>query len=248
MTLAIGDFRMNDGFGRTAAALGVAAILGSAAVAQPAPVPTNGTLLTLTAEGRSQRTPDVAEVSGGVVTTAPTAAAAMRENAAKMTAVVAAVKQAGIADRDIQTTGLSLQPQYRYENNAPPVLTGYQATNTVALRIRKIDQTGKLLDTLVQVGANQISGPNFIVENNAAALDEARVAAVKAGRARAELYAGAAGLKVRRIVSISEGGAFDPGPRPMMMKASMDSAPAAPPVAPGEVALNVNVTMTFELE
>ncbi len=239
---------MNDGFGRTAAALGVAAMLGSAATAQPAPVPANGTLLTLTAEGRSTRVPDVAEVSGGVVTVAPTAAAAMRENAARMTAVVAAVKQAGIADRDVQTSGLSLQPQYRYENNAPPVLTGYQATNTVALRIRKIDQTGKLLDTLVQVGANQISGPNFVVENSAAALDEARVAAVKAGRARAELYAGAAGLKVRRIVSISEGGAFDPGPRPMMMKASMDAAPAAPPVAPGEVALNVNVTMTFELE
>jgi hypothetical protein len=208
----------------------------------------NGTVLTLTAEGRSLRAPDVAEVSGGVVTVAPTAAAAMRENAARMTAVVAAVKQAGIADRDIQTTGLSLQPQYRYENNAPPVLTGYQATNTVALRIRKIDQTGKLLDTLVEVGANQISGPNFVVENNAAALDEARVAAVKAGRARAELYAGAAGLKVRRIISITEGGSFDPGPRPMMMKASMDAAPAAPPVAPGEVSLNVNVTMTFELE
>jgi uncharacterized protein YggE len=237
---------MNDGFGRTAAAFGVAAMLGSAAAAQPAPA--NGTLLTLTAEGRSLRAPDVAEVSGGVVTVAPTAAAAMRENAARMTAVVAAVKQAGIADRDVQTTGLSLQPQYRYENNAPPVLTGYQATNTVALRIRKIDQTGKLLDTLVQVGANQISGPNFIVEDSAAALDEARVAAVKAGRARAELYAGAAGLKVRRIVSISEGGSFDPGPRPMMMKAAMDSAPAAPPVAPGEVSLNVNVTMTFELE
>ena len=109
----------------------------------------NGTLLTLTAEGRSTRAPDVAEVSGGVVTTAPTAAAAMRDNAAKMTAVVAAVKKAGIADRDIQTTGLSLQPQYRYENNAPPVLTGYQATNTVSLRIRKIVETGKLLDTLV---------------------------------------------------------------------------------------------------
>lgn len=240
---------MNDGFGRTAAAFGVAAMLGSGALAQTAPMLANGTLLTLTAEGRSTRAPDVAEVSGGVVTVAPTAAAAMRDNAAKMTAVVAAVKQAGIADRDIQTTGLSLQPQYRYENNAPPVLTGYQATNTVALRIRKIDQTGKLLDTLVQVGANQISGPNFVVENNGAALDEARVAAVKAGRARAELYAGAAGLKVRRIVSINEAGGFDPGPRPMMMmKASMDSAPAAPPVAPGEVSLNVNVTMTFELE
>ena len=113
---------MNNGLGYAAAAIGVAAMLGSAAAAQPAPVLANGTLLTLTAEGRTTRAPDVAEVSGGVVTVAPTAAAAMRDNAAKMTAVVAAVKQAGIADRDIQTTGLSLQPQYRYDNNAPPVL------------------------------------------------------------------------------------------------------------------------------
>jgi uncharacterized protein YggE len=235
--------RSKMSLGLAAAALGVA----TAAAAQPAPV-VSGTLLTLTAEGRTTRVPDIAEVSTGVVTTAPTAAAAMRDNAARMTAVVDAIKKAGVADRDIQTAGLNLTPQYRYENNTPPVLTGYQASNTVALRIRSIADTGKLLDALVAVGANQISGPNFVVENSAAALDEARVAAVKAGRARADLYAGAAGLKVKRIVSISEGGAFDPGPRPMMMaKAAMDAAPA-PPVAPGEVALNVNVTMTFELE
>jgi uncharacterized protein YggE len=251
---------MNNRMVRTAAfGLAVASLgLAAGVAAQPAPMmhgPMNqgmqhmGTMLTLTAEGRSTRVPDVAEVSGGVVTTAPTAAAAMRDNAEKMTAVVDAVKKAGVADRDIQTTGLTLAPQYRYVNNAPPVLTGYQATNTVSLRIRRIADTGKLLDALVAVGANQISGPNFTVENSAAALDEARVAAVKTGRARAELYAGAAGLKVKRIVSIVEGGAFDPGPRPMMMaKAMREDMAAAPPVAPGEVALNVNVTMTFELE
>jgi hypothetical protein len=245
---------MNDSFARTATTFGLAAAafgLGTAAAAQPAPMMMHGpsgTLLTLTAEGKTTRTPDVAEVSGGVVTTAPTAAAAMRDNAEKMTAVVAAVRKAGIADRDIQTAGLTLQPQYRYENNVPPILTGYQATNTVNLRVRRIADTGKLLDALVAVGANQINGPNFRVEDSESALDEARVAAVKTGRSRAQLYAGAAGLKVKRIVSITESGGFDPGPRPMMMmKASMDAAPA-PPVAPGEVALTVNVTMTFELE
>jgi uncharacterized protein YggE len=236
--------RSRMSLGLAAAALGVA----TGAAAQPAPgVAGAGTLLTVSAEGRSTRVPDIAEVSTGVVTTAPTAAAAMRDNAARMTAVVDAVKKAGIADRDIQTSGLNLSPQYRYEQNAPPVLTGYQASNTVSLRIRRIADTGKLLDTLVAVGANQINGPNFVVEKQDAALDEARVAAVKTGRARAELYAGAAGLKVRRIVSISEGGSFDPGPRPMMKAAMMDAAPATP-VAPGEVALTVNVTMTFELE
>jgi uncharacterized protein YggE len=227
-----------------AAAIGIAASTGAAAQALPAP-----TTLTVNAEGRVTRAPDIAEVSGGVVTIAPTAAAAMADNAVRMNAVVAAIRRAGIAERDIQTTGLNLQPQYRYDNNQPPVLTGYQATNTVALRIRKIDQTGKLLDTLVGVGANQINGPNFRIEAADAALDEARVAAVATARTRAELYAKAAGMRVKRIASISESGGFEPGPRPMMMAKAMavsDSAPS--PVAPGEVALTINVTMVFELE
>lgn len=221
----------------------------AAAAAQPAASARQPTLLTLNVEGRTTRVPDVAEVSGGVVTVAPTAAAAMTENAERMTAVVAAVRKAGIADRDIQTSGLSLQPQYRYENNQPPVLTGYQATNTVNLRIRRIADTGKLLDTLVKVGANQINGPTFRVDDSDAALDEARQAAIKTAKARAELYARSTGLNVRRIVTIAEGGGFQPEPRPMMARMMADSAPAtAAPVAPGEVALSINLTTVFELE
>jgi uncharacterized protein YggE len=234
-----------------AASLAVAMAWQGMAAAQPAvPVAKPPATLTLNVEGRATRMPDVAEVSGGVVTSAPTAAAAMAENASKMNAVVNAIRKAGIADRDIQTTGLNLAPQYRYENNLPPVLTGYQATNTVNLRIRNIADTGKLLDTLVSVGANQINGPNFRVEDSEAALDEARQAAVKTAKARAELYANATGLRVRRIVTLSESGGFEPGPRPMMMKAmAMDAAPAPPtPVAPGEVLLNINLTVVFELE
>ncbi|MBC7506473.1 MAG: SIMPL domain-containing protein [Sandarakinorhabdus sp.] len=218
----------------------------SAQTVAAGPVPST---LSLTVEGRTTRTPDVAEVSGGVVTAAPTAAAAMAENAARMNAVVAAIRKAGIAERDIQTVGVSLQPQYKYENNQPPMLTGYQATNTVNLRIRKIADTGKLLDTLVNVGANQINGPNFRVEDSEAALDEARLAAVKTAKARAELYAKATGLRIRRIVTLSESAGFEPGPRPMMVMARMDKAEAAPtPVAPGEVALTINLTAVFEFE
>jgi uncharacterized protein YggE len=197
----------------------------------------------------TMRAPDIAEVSGGVVTSAPTAAAAMAENASKMNAVVNAIRKAGIADRDIQTTGLNLAPQYRYENNQPPVLTGYQATNTVNLRIRKIADTGKLLDALVNVGANQINGPTFKVDDSESALDEARQAAVRTAQERAALYAKATGMSVRRLVTLSESGGFDPGLRPMMRAMAMDSAPAAPPpVAPGEVSLNINLTVVFELE
>ncbi len=214
------------------------------AVADTVPVPT----LSVSAEGRSLRAPDLAELSGGVVTVAPTAAQAMRDNAQKMAAVVAAVRKAGIAERDIQTAGLSLQPQYRYENNQAPILTGYQATNTVSLRLRQLPEAGRLLDTLVSVGANQISGPVFRVDNSDAALDEARVAAVATAKARAELYAKAAGVRLKRIMTLSESGAYEP-PRPMvMMQARAMKAEADTPVVPGEIALTVTVNIVYELE
>lgn len=219
------------------------ALPAAAQVVLPSSVPT----LTLSAEGRSLRAPDLAEMSGGVVTSAPTAAAAMTENATRMTAVVAAVRRAGIAERDIQTAGISLQPQYRYDQNQPPVLTGYQATNTVTLRLRKLSEVGRLLDTLVSVGANQLNGPNFRVDNDAAALDEARLQAVTAVRARAELYAKATGLRIKRILTIAEQQGYDGRPQPVLqMRAA--KADADTPVAPGEVALSVTVTMSFEVE
>lgn len=229
---------------RMAITLAAATAAAGAALAQ---VPPASTTLTVVAEGRVARAPDIAEVSGGVTTAAPTADAAMRENAVRMAAVVAAVRAAGIAERDIQTTGINLAPQYRYADNQPPLLTGYQASNSVALRLRRLADTGRLLDTLVRVGANQIAGPVFRIEAREAALDTARVAAVASARARAQLYAGAAGMRLRRIVSIAESPGFEPGPQPMAM-ARMDKAESATPVVPGEVVLTIAVTMVVELE
>ena len=228
------------------AAMIAAAVASLPAQAQMVPAPT----VTLSVEGRVAQAPDIVDISGGVVTSAPTAAAALADNATRMTAVVAAVRKAGIADRDIQTSGLSLQPQYKYGDNQPPTLTGYQANNTISIRVRKIDDAGKLIDTLVAQGANQISGPTFGIDKADAALDSARAQAVATGRTRADLYAKAAGLRVRRLVSISEGGAVEPGPRPMVMMARADKIGAAPPtpVAPGEVELSITVQMVYELE
>jgi len=232
---------------RTALAAAAAA-LAAAAVPAAADTTVQVPTLSVSAEGRSLRAPDLAEVSGGVVTVAPTAAQAMADNAQKMSAVVAAVRKAGVAERDIQTAGLSLQPQYRYENNQAPILTGYQASNTVSLRLRKLPDAGRLLDTLVSVGANQISGPNFRVDNSDAALDEARVAAVATAKARAELYAKAAGVRLKRIMTLSESGGYEP-PRPMvMMQARAMKAEADTPVVPGEIALTVTVNVTWEIE
>nr|WP_295664186.1 SIMPL domain-containing protein [Polymorphobacter sp.] len=203
--------------------------------------------LTVSAEGHTNRAPDVADLSGGVVTTAATAAGAMAANATQMSAVVAAVRKAGIAERDIQTSGLSLAPQYKYADNQPPVLTGYQATNSVSLRVRKLNDAGRLVDALVAAGANQISGPNFRIDAADAALDEARISAVATARARADLYAKAAGLHVKRIVSISESGGEGPVIRPMAMMMRAKGADSTP-VVPGEVSLSITVNMVFEVE
>jgi len=186
-------------------------------------------------------------MSTGVVTRAADANAAMRANAEQMAKVVAAIKAAGIADKDVQTSGINLNPTYQYRENQPPTITGYEAHNTVNIVVRDIAKLGKILDTLAAVGANQINGPSFDVDKKDEALDEARRKAVASAQARADMYAKTLGMKVRRIVSISEGGHFAP-PIPMvrgMMAKSMDSAETS--VSPGENTLSVNLDVVFEL-
>jgi uncharacterized protein len=215
----------------------------SAAEIMPMPQTLN---ISATAEVRA--VPDTAMISAGVVTQNPTAKAAMQANATRMSAVMDAIKAAGIDAKDIQTTGINLQPQYRYAENQPPVVTSYQASNNVNVRIRKIDGVGPVMDALVAKGANQINGPTFTLANEEAALDQARKEAVARARKRAELYADAAGLRVKRILSISEGSSIAP-PMPMMRAMAMESkqAMADTPVAPGETSLSVTVNMMFEL-
>ncbi|WP_238995735.1 SIMPL domain-containing protein [Sphingomonas solaris] len=217
-------------------------------VASPVSV-IQGTRLDVVAEGEVVRVPDIATIGAGVVTQAPTAAAAMAENATRMAATVAALRRAGVADRDIQTSAINLAPQYRYGENVPPVITGYQASNQVSVRFRDVKRSGAILDTLVAQGANQINGPSLSVDKAEAALDQARTAAIATARARAELYAKAAGLSVKRIVSISEQGSSAPSPQPILMMAmKRGNAAADSAVEPGEQRLSVSVSVTFELQ
>lgn len=214
--------------------------------APAAPVLLDATLLDVVAEGRSTRVPDLATIRAGVVTQGTTAQVALSENATRMDRVIAALKRAGVADRDLQTATIQLNPQYRYGENVPPAITGYQATNTVSVRFRDVAKSGAILDALVREGANQIDGPNLAVEAMDTAMDEARTDAIRRARARAELYAKAAGLRVERILVIAEGAtALPPQPMPqMMMRAEMakDSQ-----VLPGEQEINATVTVRFLL-
>jgi uncharacterized protein YggE len=207
----------------------------------------DGTLLSVSAEAESRRVPDVATMSAGVVTQSADANSAMRANATQMDKVMAAIKAAGVAERDIQTSGVNLNPQYKYVENQNPTITGYQASNTVNLKIRDLGKLGKVLDSLVASGANQINGPTFEVDQPEPAYDEARRAALEKAQARAQMYAKALGMQVRRIVSISEGGGFHP-PVPMpMMAMSRAKAEADTAISPGETTLGANLDVVFEL-
>jgi uncharacterized protein len=176
----------------------------------------SGTRLEISVRGEVKRVPDVAVISTGVITQSADAATVMRDNAARMARVLAALKRAGVADKDVTTSAVNLSPQYRYNNNQPPVITGYQANNQVTVRFRDITRSGAILDALVKEGSNEINGPSLTIDKPEAALDEARVAAITAGRARAEVYANAAGMKIKRIISISENDGMSVVPRPMM--------------------------------
>ncbi|MBA3526161.1 MAG: SIMPL domain-containing protein [Pseudomonadota bacterium] len=223
------------------------------------PLGPGSALLSLSAEGRSRRTPDLANFSAGVVTQGRNAAEAMAANSRQMDSVIAVLRRAGIAERDIQTSAISLQPRYNNpEREAqmrgrmpdPPRIIGYEARNSVQVQLRRLGEMGRVIDALVSVGANEINGPNFTLDEPKAAQNEARVEAIATGRQRAELYARAAGMRVVRILSISEGGGHYPVEQ-IVVTGSRMMAPGAPPpptpIAPGEVSVGANVSMQFEL-
>ena len=233
------------------ATLSGAMMLPAAAFAQPAPAVIQslaGTRLDISATGEVSRVPDLATISAGVTTQAVSASDAIGQNAARMEKVRAALKRAGVADRDIQTASLNLSPQYKYGDNQPPLLTGYQAANQLSVRFRDIRASGKIIDALVAQGANQINGPGLSIDKPEAALDEARAKAIATGRARADLYARSLGMRVVRVILVSEGSGYSPPPRPMLTMAKAESADASTSVDAGEQQLQVMVAMSFELQ
>lgn len=236
---------------------------------QVSPLAPGSALLSITAEGHSNRVPDLAVFSAGVVTHGVTAAEALGANSRQMDRVVAALKRSGIVDRDIQTSSISLSPRFNdpegeaqrrarelREPYVPPTearrIIGYEARNSVQVRVRRLDQMGKIIDTLVAAGANQVNGPSFTLDDQKAALDEARTEAVAAGRERAELYARAAGMRVVRLLSMSESGGHYPVQQIFVTASRAGGAGAPPPpppapVSPGELSLGVNLAMQFEI-
>jgi len=203
------------------------------------------TTLSLSAHGEVQAAPDQATITLGVQTTAPAAGAAMARNAERMNAVMAALRGAGVAAKDIRTSNLSLDAQYANSPDNQPRLTGYQASNDVTVTIDDLARLGPAIDAVTAAGANQINGVGFGLKSPQADEDAARIEAVKALRAKAELYAQASGYRVARLVSLSEGGQNYQPMRAMAM--SKTRSLQSVPVSAGELTVGADVSAVFEL-
>lgn len=219
----------------------------SVTVAEKAPI------VTLNVTETAEAVPDEAVVGTGVQTRAPTAVQAMRDNAAQMDKLIATLAKAGIAKKDIQTSGINLNPQYDYSNRAgqptTPRFIGYEASNQLSVKLHDVKKVGSLLDAMVAAGATNVSGPSFSISDPTPMLAQARGAALQSAKAQAEYYAQAAGYRSARLVSISESNSGGRPPMPMMARSfKEDAAAVATQAEPGQVGSSVTLTVQYALE
>lgn len=202
--------------------------------------------ITVTGTGQVAAAPDMATLTVGVTTEAEEAAVAMRRNSEAMAAVIARLTALGIAEADMQTSSLSLSPRWeppRPEETEPRV-NGFVASNLLTVDVRDLAALGGVIDAVVDDGANTLGGLVFGLADDRALKDEARRAAVQDAAAKARVLAEAAGVRLGSVEEIVEGG--DMG-RPMFARMDMVAAEAVP-VAPGEIDLQVSVTMTWDID
>lgn len=224
----------------------VIAAIALAAMASSASGQTLPPTVSVTGEASISVPPDLAQVDSGVTTEAKTAREASEANNKAMGGVLQALKNAGIAEKDIQTSRLSLSPQSAPNRNAnaPFLIVGYRASNRVTVTIRDITKVADTIDVLVSAGANEISGMSFMVSKASKLLDDARSEAIVDARRKAEIYAKAANISIGAPISISEETA--PGPMPYR-KMAADMAASAP-VAQGQETLRVSVSVSYEIK
>jgi hypothetical protein len=204
--------------------------------------------LSVSGVGEVQATPDMARLSAGVVADGATAQAALAANSAAMAKVVQSVRGAGVAPRDVQTASVGVSPVYSRQTQPgdPQRITGYRASNVVAVRVRDLAKLGAMLDALVGAGANQLHGIQLTVAEPEKLLDEARKKAVAEARRKAELLAAAFGVRVGAVISIEEAEGATSMPRAMMGAAMREAASV--PIEAGEIELRASVRVVFAIE
>ncbi|MEO6386992.1 MAG: SIMPL domain-containing protein [Croceibacterium sp.] len=236
---------------RLASPLRAMPLLAFAMLAAPAAaevqLTSTGPVVELSVHEDVEAVPDLVTVGSGVTTEARTAVAAMRANAAAMNAVIAKIKQLGVAERDIQTTGINLGAQFDYDQNTRrQVFRGYQASNRVSVKLHDVARTGEVLDALVAAGATDISGPDFSIADDTGARSQARKTAMETAQAQAMEYARAAGYSGVKLLEISENVAAQP-PMPYVRAMAADASEKSTPVEPGMVRAGVTIQVTYEM-
>ena len=236
---------------RAAARLLVVGVLAASAAGAAEP----SRSIRVVGEGTVSASPDMATVHSGVVTQAEQADEALKENSTRMQEVMRVLRSRGIADKDIQTSNFSVTPVYESPPQQPraqrspsePSIVGYRVHNQVRVKVRDLSKLGAVLDELVSVGSNQISGIEFGVDDTSGILDQARSRAIRDAKRRAEVYAQAAGVTVGRVEQISEQPIDEP-PRPMPMMQYARAESSSVPVASGEQQFQVRVHVVYQLQ
>ena len=232
-------------------AFAAAMVIAAPAMAQSE---TRGTLLSINAQGVSEAAPDMATITVGVLASGRTAHEAQAENSRQMQALIGALHEQGIEDRDVQTASISVSPQFARRDNRRAI-TGYLASNSIRVRVRDLAATGRILDVVAAAGGDMANGIVLSFQDPDAQLDAARQDAIADATRRAHLYAQALGMRVQRVIAVSEPGASEQ----LMLTATLTTdallnelpqamvALPSPPIAPGEIVTRVSVNVTFEL-
>jgi uncharacterized protein len=210
--------------------------------------PVRGPLVRVTATAEARTVPDLATVSLGVVSRGATAREAQANQASRMTQVMDAVKTLGVAETDVQTSQIGLNPMIDWADGRQRI-RGYESTNMVQVRVKDMTKVSEVVDAVVADGANRLDGIAFSMDNTADAEQTAHADAVRKARQRADAYAAGAGLSVHRVISITEG--VDLSPVPMLTASvardAMAEQAASTPINPGQVSTGATVTAVFEL-
>jgi uncharacterized protein YggE len=236
---------------RALSALLLALAVGTVSLTPAAQAAEKPATISLQGRGEISVAPDMAVVTTRVVTVGASAPEALEANTAAIAKVIADIKAAGIEAKDVQTSGFSIYPRYEdrkfVSQSATPKIVGYEVSNGVTVRVRALDKLGAIMTAVVASGANSVDGLSFAVSDTNEKLDEARKEAVADARRKADLYATAAGVKLGRVLSISEGNIAIPRPYAVRSEKMMAMASAPVPVEAGEETLSATVNIVWEI-
>jgi uncharacterized protein YggE len=228
--------------------------LAGAASAQTLDLPPAEPFLSVTGDGIVRGQPDLAVITAGVVSEAETAGAALSENSAAMQRITTALREAGIDPRDLQTGGFFVEPVWSqpprdFDGSQPfePQIVGYRVRNELTIRVRNLARTGALLDQVVSLGANSVSGPTFAVADPTPLEDQARRAAMRDALRKGRLFADAASVPLGAVLRIEENAFQRPQPMPMQAMAREAAADSAVPIEAGEIVFEARVDVTWRI-